>query len=324
MRTYNIALLPDSIDWVLSILQNLGYSLQDAAPKLILQTPWSCIYRFDTDQGYYYLKQVPLGLSSEPQVINLLRENCGASVPLLIADNPQLHCFLMQDAGMSLREYFKQGFNTKLLLTAIHDYVAIQRKSIPYLNALLNLDASDWRLEKIPECYASLIQKKDLLMADGLTETELKQLFKLTSKIVLLCEQLSQYKLPDTFSHNDFHDNNLLIDPKTQKITLVDLGEVAVTHPFFSLLNILHHVRENCGLQDDAYQCLQEQALQPWMDYASQDQLLIAMSLMEQFWPIHRALTEYRLITSLEVKSGQQLLGRGKFFKNLRIWLAAL
>lgn len=313
-----------SLDWAFNTLQNLGYSLQDEAPTLILQTVWSCVYRFNTNKGYCYLKQVPQGLSAEPQVINFLREKCGASVPLLIANNTQTHCFLMQDAGIPLRKYFKQGFNAELLITAIHDYIAVQCKSIPYLDHLLNLDASDWRLEKIPECYASLIQQKNLLMADGLTEIELEQLSKLTPKVALLCEQLFEHKLSNTFSHNDFHDNNLLIDPETQKVTLVDLGEVAVTHPFFSLLNILHHVKENCALEEDAYQYLQEQALQPWLDYASQDQLLVAMSLMQEFWPIHRALTEYRLITSIESQSAQQLLRRGRFFKNLKVWLAAL
>ena len=34
-------------------------------------------------------------------------------------------------------------------MTAIHDYVAVQRQSIPYLNHFLNLGVSDWRLQKI-------------------------------------------------------------------------------------------------------------------------------------------------------------------------------
>ena len=109
----------NSIVWVLNTLQRVGYTIRNPTPEVILQTPWSRVYRFDTDQGHCYLKQVPPGLSLEPRVIHLLRENCGASVPVLIADNPQEHCFLMQDAGISLREFFKQGFNAHLLTTAI-------------------------------------------------------------------------------------------------------------------------------------------------------------------------------------------------------------
>jgi hypothetical protein len=109
-----------SIAWALSTLQVTGYILQNSTPEVILQTPWLHVYRFDTDQGYCYLKQVPQGLSLEPQVIHLLRESCGASVPVLIAENPQEHCFLMQDAGIPLREFFNS-------ITSISDRLKISR-----------------------------------------------------------------------------------------------------------------------------------------------------------------------------------------------------
>ena len=190
------------------------------------------------------------------------------------------------------------------------------------MNRLLHLGVSDWRLEKIPACYVTLLQQEALLIADGLTKAELKQLSQLTPKLTGLCEQLSQYPLPNTFSHNDFHDNNLLIDLKTQKITMVDLGEVAITHPFFSLLNMLHQIKKNCVLPEDIYQHLEQQTLQSWSDYASQDELLAAMSLIKQCWSIHRALTVYRVLTSIDTSAVQQLLGQGRLAKNLRIWLA--
>jgi phosphotransferase family enzyme len=312
----------NSIVWALNTLQRVGYTIQNPTPEIILQTPWSRVYRLDTDQGHCYLKQVPAGLFLEPQVIYLLRENCGASVPMLIADNLQEHCFLMQDAGISLREFLKQGFNAELLTTAIYDYIAVQHKSIPHLNRLLDLGVSDWRLEKIPACYVTLLQQESLLIADGLKKVELKQLSQLIPKLTELCEQLSQYSLPNTFSHNDFHDNNLLIDLKTQKITMVDLGEVAITHPFFSLLNMLHQIKKNDVLPEDIYQHLEQQTLQSWSDYASQDELLAAMSLIKQCWSIHRALTVYRVLTSIDTSAVQQLLGQGRLAKNLRIWLA--
>lgn len=206
-------------------------------------------------------------------------------------------------------------------MTAIHDYVAVQRQSIPYLNHFLNLGVSDWRLQKILECYATLIQQEPLLIADGLTNIELKQLSKLSPKLTEICEKLSQYPLPDTFSHDDFHDNNLLIDLKTQKITMVDLGEVAITHPFFSLLNMLQKIKKNFLLQEDTYQHLEQQTLQPWLDYGSQAQLSAVMSLIKQCWSIHRALTVYRCLTSIETLAAQQLVGQDRLAKNLRIWL---
>jgi hypothetical protein len=73
-----------AINWALSTLQKLGYIVENSTPTTVLQTLWSMVYRFDTDHGSCYLKQVPPGLSSEPQIIALLQKTCGASVPVLI------------------------------------------------------------------------------------------------------------------------------------------------------------------------------------------------------------------------------------------------
>ncbi len=309
------------IKWALNTLQELGYSIQSRTPEIILQAPWSSVYRFATQQGYCYLKKVPPALSLEVQVIDLLRQTCSASVPKLIAHSSQEHCFLMQDAGIPLREFFKQEFDSELLMGAIHDYIAVQHKSLASLPLFFNIGVPDWRPIKIPELYLELIQQEELLSNDGLTNTEIKQLTKLIPKLISLCEQLSYYNIPDTFGHSDFHDNNILIHPQTRQVTLIDLGEVDITHPFFSLLNILHRVKENCALPDDAYQALHQQALQSWRDYAPYDHLLKVMALIQQCWSIHAAIAEYRLLKSVDANSFHQLLGQGRLAKKLRVWL---
>lgn len=309
------------IEWALNILRELGYSIQNTIPEIILQAPWSSVYRFNTRQGDCYLKKVPPALSLEVQVINLLQQTCVASVPKLLANNPQEHCFLMQDAGIPLREIFKHKFDAKLLIKVIHDYIVVQQKSLAYLPLFLDIGVPDWRLKKIPENYSQLIQQEELLRNDGVSNKELKELSQLTPKLISFCEQLSYCGIPDTFSHSDFHDNNLLIHPQTRQITLIDLGEVDISHPLFSLLNILHRVKDNCALQDDVYQSLCQQALQPWLDYAPHDHLVKAMSLIQQHWWIHAVLAEYRLLTSIENDSFQQLLGQGRLARKLRICL---
>ncbi|MBS0351610.1 MAG: phosphotransferase [Proteobacteria bacterium] len=125
--------------------------------------------------------------------------------------------------------------------------------------------------------------------------------------------------ITDTFNHSDFHDNNILIDRKTQKITLIDLGEVDMAHPFFSLSNILHWIKKNSVLQNDTFQALQQQALQPWLDYAPRDHLLKTLLLIQQHWSIYAVLAEYRLLTSID--SLDQLLGKARLAKQLRVWL---
>jgi len=79
-----------------------------------------------------------------------------------------------------------------------------------------------------------LLSQKDVLMADGLTAAEINELEALLPMISSLCEKLSDYAIKQTIVQCDFHDNNILIGEKTKNITLIDLGEIVISHPFFS------------------------------------------------------------------------------------------
>jgi RimJ/RimL family protein N-acetyltransferase len=309
------------IEWAFTMFQRRGYVIQSAQPEAILNTPWSRVHRFSTDRGAYYLKQTPPALSLEADVIQMLQMTGAAPVPIVVANNPKEHCFLMKDAGISLREYFKRGFDVDILIRAIHDYIAMQRKTLDYLPLFLDIRMPDWQLRNIPQRYQELIQQQELLSADGITSAELNQLSQLTPRLVSLCEQLAAYGIPDTVSHGDFHDNNILIHPQTQKITIIDLGEVEMTHPFFSLHNLLVCVKENYALTEDQYQLLQQRAVQPWLDLTSSENLLKIMSLIHQCWAVHAALVEYRLLTSVDSAKLPKLLGQGRLAKKLRHWL---
>lgn len=214
------------------------------------------------------------------------------------------------------------NLNADILLKTVHAYIAMQKASYQHLPYFLNIGVTDWRLTKIPDYYQALIHQAALLKADGLTNIEIKQLSQLTTQLISLCEQLSAYPIPATFSHSDFNDKNILIHPQTQQTTLVDLSEVEITHPFFSLHNFLHQIKENYSLNDEFYHLIEQQILQPWLQLITQEQLLETMALIQQCWPIHRAFTVYRLLTSIDSNSPFKLLGQGKLAKSLRLWLA--
>jgi hypothetical protein len=80
-----------------------------------------------------------------------------------------------------------------------------------------------------------LISETEFLKADGMTGEELQILQDLSPKISEQCELLAQYKIPETLVQPDFNTNNTLLNLITHKITFVDLGEITITHPFFSL-----------------------------------------------------------------------------------------
>lgn len=103
------------VQWAYQCLASHGYIVTSETPEHVLDTPWSRIVRFATSYGYVYLKQTPASLALEAPIIQMLRNQFHASVPIVIAHNPALHCFLMKDAGCSLREILKQHFDTDLL-----------------------------------------------------------------------------------------------------------------------------------------------------------------------------------------------------------------
>ncbi len=57
----------------------------------------------------------------------------------------------------------------------------------------------------------------------------------LLPKASILCKKLSDYSIKQTIVQPDFNDNNTLID-NVSNITTIDLGEIVISHPFFSLL----------------------------------------------------------------------------------------
>ena len=90
-----------------------------------------------------------------------------------------------------------------------------------------------------------MLSQKDILIADGLSEIEISELEALLPKVSNLCKKLSDYSIKQTIVQPDFNDNNTLIDDISQDITIIDLGEIVISHPFFSLLNCLQQIKKH-------------------------------------------------------------------------------
>lgn len=309
------------IEWAIRALNDSGYQAIAAIPKIIVKSPWSEVSRFTTDKGFVFLKKTPLGLSIESTIIKILHNDFNANVPLIIAENSNLNCFLMQDAGISLFDYFKKEFKADILIQAVQDYAMLQIKTMERINIFLDAGVPDWRLEKLPALYQDLISHEYLLIDDGLTKDELNELKKLTSKLISICEQLSHYKIKETFGHADFHDKNILCDLNTHATTLIDLGEVVITHPLFSFLNCLHRAKENFSLSEQEYKQLIDTCLEPWLLLESQENLLEILSTIQQCWSIHSVLGEFRLMKSVDEWAFHELHRQGRLARNLRFWI---
>lgn len=287
----------DILQWATNHLNSQGYSLK-SSPEMLLETPWSYVFRFSTTKGEVYLKQTPQSISMEAKVTQLFAEKFHANVSEVIAINDELSCFLMNDAGLNLRKYLKTEFKPELLIRAIQEYTAIQRSTENNVDDFIALGIPDWRLNKIPELYENLVNDIDFLKVENITDEEIPNLQALTPKILKHCELISQYGIPETIVQYDFNTNNILYNPNTKKLTSIDLGEIVISHPFLSLGNFLIQCVKHEAIKENSplYQTLYDTCLENWFTLAKKEDLLETFTLVKKLFPLYSALAIYRLM----------------------------
>lgn len=282
------------LTWAEHTLTKHGYTIIDPL-EMVREVPWSKVWRFRTSQGWVYLKQMAKPFAIEPILMQFLRKNLAADVPHVIEMDFSLSCFLMNEAGTTLRDNLKKDYQTSLVCHILKSYAKLQSQSIEHVNALLTLGVPDWRLAKLPTLYRQLIDQTDVLIADGLTKTEVTTLQHLFSAFCELCVQLAEYKIPETLEHGDFHDNNILV--RQQDILFNDWGDATISHPFFSLASWLNSALRHHSLQkaDPRTLILQNAYLEMWQDYASFDTLREIFSLVKKIRHIQFTLNFSRV-----------------------------
>lgn len=311
------------IQWGYDYLSSHGYVLKKHLPEDVQNTPWSYVVRFVTMDGYVYLKHTPKLLALEATIIQILHDQFHAAVPEVIAHNDKLNCFLMKDAGKPLRLILKKQFDADLFCKAVLQFTSLQIYVADHINIFTNMGVPDWRLDKLPNLFEQFLTQKDILIADGLSESEIGELKKLLTDITSLCDTLSDYSVKQTIIQPDFHDNNILIDAR-QNITIIDLGEIVISHPFFSLITCLKQIKKHHALtnKDDAYLQIMDACLKNYMNVESRKRLLDAFSVAEILWFVYWALANDRLMKACG-KEKVMSFQPGKLRDSLRELMAA-
>jgi hypothetical protein len=266
------------IQWACEHLLSLGYTLKSNQPKIILNTPWSYVIRFETSNGYIYLKHTPKQLALEATILQILHNRFHAPVPTVIGHSTELNCFLMEDAGLSLRGILKQKFDAELFSKTIDQFTSLQLGTADHVDVLIDAGVPDWRLDKLPYLFKELLSQKNILIEDGLSKIEINELESLLPKVINLCNKLSNYSIKQTIVQPDFSDNNTLIDDSSQDITIIDLGEIVISHPFFSLANCLQQLKKHHRIKDDddTYFLIRDACFKNFLAFNSKKDLLDA------------------------------------------------
>lgn len=321
----NDTLNKKTIEWAYNTLLAFGVTLKSNVPEKVQDTPWSCVMRFITDQGIIYLKQTPEQLALEAPITQVLYTQFQAPVPEIIAHHTELHCFLMKDEGRPLREILRKKFDVNLFSHAMEQFSLLQMTVADRIDDFLGMGVPDWRLDQLPDLYMQLLSQKEILLADGLSEVDIDELEAQRSKVSSLCKQLSDYAIQETLVQCDFHDNNILIEEQSQNITFIDLGEIVISHPFFSLVGCLRQVKTHHALtdKDETYLQLIDAYLGNYINFDFKERLLDALKLAQVLWCIYEALAQYRLRLACDptrfmlVQRHGKLSGRLKEFMSL-------
>ena len=222
-------------------------NMRDSSIELVTETPWSSVIRLrekKLTEPVYYLKITPSSLALEPIIIEFLKDRVKAPVPDIIAHNPNLNCFIMRDSGVTLRSVISNNsnnsnkkFTNKLISKSINQFTLMQKHASRYINDLIALGVPDWRIEKFPE----LVEK-------ALGQYSLPSWFCLEdiiNKVKDHCDRVEMDQINQTIVQPDFNDKNTLVNLKTGEICFIDLGEIVISHPHFSLINFYEKINKS-------------------------------------------------------------------------------
>ncbi len=271
----------------------------EAVAETIVETPWSRVLKISAGDKNYYLKQPARGLFIEAEIISTCRTLCGISaIPELIAHDDALHCFLMGDCGdKSLRTIFDGKLDAALMAAGIRAYTGFQRATAPHADAFVAAGVPDWRRDKMPALYDTLVNDDAFMAAQQLDAATVKTARDFSARAAAGCAALAGFGIPECLTHSDFHDNNLIMDG-SGKISIIDLGETAVDHPFLSLAWLLRRTGFRYPLPPDGadFKMLFDACFDGWGMQAAD--VREAFSHANTLLPVYGILAHLRLMAA--------------------------
>ncbi len=251
-----------AIAWAHSVLAKHGVDRQ-SDPVILVDTPWSCVARFDATDQSYYLKLSAPEFSLESEIMIFLEEYSDL-IPHVFYKNNELNGFITQEAGVSLRGELRKKFNVEQIHAVLSKYAMLQIGTLDQVDQLLDMGIRDFRLDFLMEKFEEFLEKKSKIIQDGFSENEyellIKQLPLLTEKI----KSIEKYNIPMSIEHGDFQDNNILLH--IASIKLMDWAESTITHPFVSAHNFFQTLLTNFNdrLDPSSITILKQAYLNPW------------------------------------------------------------
>ena len=267
--------------------------------------PWSTVLIVPSGAGRLYFKATAPETIYEAALTQKLAEWVPECMPDLVAVDPVRGWMLMRDGGEPLRQFIRPAKDVRPWTPVIKRYAEVQIRLLDRVPEILALGIPDYRLAALPSLYAELLMDEESLMIDqekGLPSAELRNLKDKSSRFRSICEDLAAIGIPESLNQCDFHDGNVLV--KNGRITFFDWGDVGVTHPFVSLRTFFVSIEISLQLDDYSFtpemEGLLNIYLEPWLRFASRDELATAYRLSKTVASIVKALLWHSGITKMQ------------------------
>lgn len=292
------AWLNEMVGWV---DESLAYhhATRQGPPREARVMPWSAVYRFATGGDDVYFKACGQSQAHEPALAVWLataRPDC--MIPVWAADAAR-GWYLMPNGGPTLTSAIAAGgdeaghWQRVLALQA-----TVQRDAMPAADEMLRLGVLDRRPVVLPGLFAALLAQPERLLVgepDALTQDDVARLRALLPPLTALCDELVAIGPPDTFVHDDFHEDHIFAARRPDgawRYVFFDFGDACVGHPFMQLVSQPRFASNRFGIEVDPVQDqLREIYLSHWPDFGPPAALQRALTLALIAGCVIRALT---------------------------------
>jgi hypothetical protein len=304
LRWYDLTWQKEAHDWIRVQLKRDQIRLTGEIEQPHAYA-WSTVMRVPTSAGMLFFKATAGETIYEIGLTQMLSDWFPDCMPELVAADSRRGWMLMRDGGEQLRSFIRPTRDIKPWEPVLARYAEIQIRLAEYIPEILALGIPDHRLALLPRLYAERIADRPSLLVDqekGLTSDELQQLQQLTPRFGQICADLASIGIPESLNNGDFHDGNVLV--KEGRLTFFDWGDATVTHPFVSLRTLFVSIEMALKLDDYSFTpdmaSLLDLYLEPWLKFASKQDLLRAYDLSKPIASIVKVLLWHGTISQLD------------------------
>ncbi len=269
---------------------------QRSSPLEVLhQRPWSTFIRVPTDKGVVFFKAPAPPLSDfEARLTEALSHwRPDVTVPV-IALQADAGWFLSEEAGATLRSASPGLEQVDHWVRLLPIYAEMQIEMAPRVQELLSLGMFDRRLAKLPQLYDEILEPNENLrlgLTSGLSLQEYTRLQALKPQLTEWCDELAAFGLPETLTHEELHDANVLLNGS--RYIFADWSDSSVAHPFFSMVVTIRAAAYRLKLEESGPEMrrLRDAYLEPWTRFGSRIRLIQAYVLAYRLGMLNRALS---------------------------------